>query len=406
MISCRHPNTQKVFLEGATERLKYTLCEMQGWRPEMEDESIIITEGKDKIFGVFDGHGGFHVSRFVSKYFHTVLTSLKSYKNGNIEQALIDTFLLLDDMLKMTNVNNLMKTNEFYDDDFVFEFLAFQHITQENYRTYPYALGSDLSTNDSPKTNKRIDKSILGETSTACSESLFKNMTAHNDVSIEKEIPLNESEKNINYTECDETLNDDVYTFGGVVIDQSNDVHESLISYSTGTTANVVLIRDKVCYIANAGDSMAVLYKNGKAVRLNLEHKIFVQKERERIFRSGTNIINNRVEGRLNLTRSIGDHMFKKNTFLPNYKQAVTAFPDINKIDITPDMEFIVMGCDGIWDCVEIQDMCEYISKKRRENVPVTQILHDMFCVFISKNPYAKIGADNMTCIIIELKHI
>jgi len=220
-----------------------------------------------------------------------------------------------------------------------------------------------------------------------------------------KEIPLSESEKNIS-SECEEALNDDIYTFGGVVIDQSNEIHERLISYSTGTTANVVLIRDKVCYIANAGDSMAVLYKSGKAVRLNLEHKIFVQEERERIFNSGMNIINNRVEGRLNLTRAIGDHMFKKNTFLPNHKQAVTAFPEINKIDITPDMDFIVMGCDGIWDCVEIQDMCEYISNKIKENVPVTRILNDMFSLFISKNPDARAGADNMTCFIIELKNI
>jgi len=78
----------------------------------------------------------------------------------------------------------------------------------------------------------------------------------------------------------------------------------------------------------------------------------------------------------------------------------------VNKINITPDMEFIVMGCDGIWDCVNIQDMCEYISKKIKEKVPVTQILNDMFTVFISKHPHAKIGADNMTCIIVELNNI
>jgi len=83
----------------------------------------------------------------------------------------------------------------------------------------------------------------------------------------------------------------------------------------------------------------------------------------------------------------------------------VIALPEVQKLKITSDMEFIVMGCDGIWDCVEIQDMCEFISKKIKERVPVKQILADMFSVFISKHPHAKIGADNMTCIIIELNN-
>jgi serine/threonine protein phosphatase PrpC len=27
-------------------------------------------------------------------------------------------------------------------------------------------------------------------------------------------------------------------------------------------------------------------------------------------------------------------------------------------------MEFIIMGCDGIWDCVDIQKFCEFRSVK------------------------------------------
>jgi len=305
-------------------------------------------------------------------------------------------------------VNKLMRSHDFYDNDFFFEFLTFQQI-RESCRVFPNALDSNQSTptQDIKVLPKTFDKIVLNEESTIDDENILKPINLTDNVSQDKEVQLSEIEKKVDCSNesFDECPNDEVYTFGGVVVDQSNEVHEGLISYGTGTTANVVLIRDRICYIANIGDSMAVLFKGGKAIKLNLEHKISVEQERERIFRSGTNIINNRIEGRLNLTRAIGDHMFKKKSFLPNYKQAVIALPEVQKLKITSDMEFIVMGCDGIWDCVEIQDMCEFISKKIKERVPVKQILADMFSVFISKHPHAKIGADNMTCIIIELNN-
>ncbi len=73
-----------------------------------------------------------------------------------------------------------------------------------------------------------------------------------------------------------------------------------------GTTANILFIKNSYLYLANVGDSMAVAFKNGKAVKLNNEHKVTLVSESSRISKSGARIINNRIEGRLNLTRAIG----------------------------------------------------------------------------------------------------
>lgn len=54
--------------------------------------------------------------------------------------------------------------------------------------------------------------------------------------------------------------------------------------------------------------------------------------------------------GNLNLSRAIGDFTFKKNKRLPAKEQAVTAFPDVRVQTVSPKMDFIVMGCDGIWE--------------------------------------------------------
>lgn len=79
-----------------------------------------------------------------------------------------------------------------------------------------------------------------------------------------------------------------------------------LVAKNMGTTANILFIKNNYLYLANVGDSMAVAFKNGEAVRLNNEHKVTLPSESSRISKSGAKVINNRIEGRLNLTRAIG----------------------------------------------------------------------------------------------------
>lgn len=57
------PKTDKITKSGNGNNVKYTSCEMQGWRKNMEDARIADTNVKvgNKtycVFGVFDGHGG------------------------------------------------------------------------------------------------------------------------------------------------------------------------------------------------------------------------------------------------------------------------------------------------------------------------------------------------------------
>lgn len=80
-----------------------------------------------------------------------------------------------------------------------------------------------------------------------------------------------------------------------------------------GTTANIVLMTNDKLYVANVGDSLAIMYKNKKAIRLNTEHKPNLKVEFDRIINSGETVVNNRVGGKLNMSRSIGDFIFKSN---------------------------------------------------------------------------------------------
>lgn len=57
-----------------------------------------------------------------------------------------------------------------------------------------------------------------------------------------------------------------------------------------------------------------------------------------------------RVNGGLNLSRSFGDFDYKQNAKLGYAEQMITCKPDIKEVARSSDDEFIIIGCDGIWE--------------------------------------------------------
>ena len=137
----------------------------------------------------------------------------------------------------------------------------------------------------------------------------------------------------------------------------------SFVAFSMGSTANINLVYNNTLVNANVGDSLSFLFKNGTALLLNNEHKTSMKSESDRIIKSGSFIHNNRINGKLNLTRAVGDFMFKDQR-LRQHDQAVTVYPEINTFQLDKSCEFLISACDGVWDCVEPQKLCEYISRR------------------------------------------
>ena len=61
-------------------------------------------------------------------------------------------------------------------------------------------------------------------------------------------------------------------------------------------------------------------------------------------------MVEGRVDGNLNLSRAIGDIYYKQKPKLSLKEQAITSFPDINTYEINDKTDFVVMGCDVIWE--------------------------------------------------------
>jgi protein phosphatase 2C family protein 2/3 len=57
---------------------------------------------------------------------------------------------------------------------------------------------------------------------------------------------------------------------------------------------------------------------------------------------------------------------------------------------ITKDMDFIIMACDGVWDCVDIQKLCEHISLRLKSHIKISDIIAELFDQIISKTNNSK----------------
>jgi len=120
----------------------------------------------------------------------------------------------------------------------------------------------------------------------------------------------------------------------------------------------------KKLFVANAGDSRAVMGAGGKAVPLSFDHKPENEVEIQRITKAGSTITDGRVDGNLNLTRALGDLKYKVKEGLTAEEFPITANPDTFEYDITSDSDFIIMGCDGCWETKSNEEMVEWVYNK------------------------------------------
>ncbi|MCJ1404131.1 Protein phosphatase 2C 2 [Xylographa trunciseda] len=172
----------------------------------------------------------------------------------------------------------------------------------------------------------------------------------------------------------------------------------------SGCTASVGIISNTKIYVANAGDSRSVLGVKGRAKPLSFDHKPQNEGEKARICAAGGFVDFGRVNGNLALSRAIGDFEFKKSAELSPEQQIVTAFPDVTTHVLSDDDEFLVIACDGIWDCQSSQAVVEFVRRGIAARQELHKICENMMDNCLASNSETGgVGCDNMTMIVIAL---
>jgi len=125
-----------------------------------------------------------------------------------------------------------------------------------------------------------------------------------------------------------------------------------------GTTALSVCIRNnEELIVANAGDCRGFICRNGKPFEIADRHIPNRPDEMERIKGLGGIVVcfgTWRVNGSLAVSRSIGDL---------DSRSLVVADPEITRIPIQEEDEFLVLASDGLWDEVTGEDMIQIVKQ-------------------------------------------
>ena len=109
---------------------------------------------------------------------------------------------------------------------------------------------------------------------------------------------------------------------------------------------------------ANVGDSSAFLYRDGRALMLNVEHKVTSDAERERVARMGNPLPPGarRING-IAVARALGTH------FVKELNLGIVSEPFVSPaLELGPGDKFAVIASDGVWDVISGQAACELIE--------------------------------------------
>jgi len=193
------------------------------------------------------------------------------------------------------------------------------------------------------------------------------------------------------------------------------------LNLKDGTTAVVALVLGNLLFVANLGDSEAVLAslipnsnssnskpkpsysissilqtsseEEGsllKSIVLTKKHKPTDEEERKRIEELGGKVILGRVEGILAVSRALGDPEFK----FPN--KLVSTEPYVLKYELTENDKFMILACDGVWDYVSYDEAVGIVARGRKEKKSPQEVSQTLVQTALHKG-----SKDNLSVIVV-----
>ncbi|XP_011492479.1 integrin-linked kinase-associated serine/threonine phosphatase 2C isoform X2 [Oryzias latipes] len=206
-------------------------------------------------------------------------------------------------------------------------------------------------------------------------------------------------------------------------------------SWKDGSTATCVLVVDDVLYVANLGDSRAVMCRTEAAadgqqkllaLALSKEHNPTIYEERMRIQRAGGTVRDGRVLGVLEVSRSIGDGQYKR--------CGVISTPDLRRCQLTANdrqelliryhrlcktealdgavlpPRFILLACDGLFKVFSADEALRFVLNvlqeagvEQKAGLTEEELRFEAACQQLASEAVKRGCADNVTVILVSI---
>ncbi|GMH03010.1 hypothetical protein Nepgr_004849 [Nepenthes gracilis] len=165
--------------------------------------------------------------------------------------------------------------------------------------------------------------------------------------------------------------------------------HSPDLGRGGSTAVTAILIDGQKLFVANVGDSRAILSRRGQAVQMTTDHE--PNTERDSIVNRGGFVSNMpgdvaRVNGQLAVSRAFGDK---------NLKSHLRSDPDIKHADIGPDTDLMILASDGLWKVMANQEAVD-IARKIKDPLKAAKQL--------ATEAQNRDSKDDISCIVVRFR--
>ncbi|XP_038899741.1 probable protein phosphatase 2C 10 isoform X2 [Benincasa hispida] len=171
--------------------------------------------------------------------------------------------------------------------------------------------------------------------------------------------------------------------------DQAILSHSSDLGRGGSTAVTAILINGQRLWVANVGDSRAVLSRGGEAVQMTIDHE--PNTERRLIENKGGFVSNMpgdvpRVNGQLAVSRAFGDKSLKSH---------LRSDPDIRDVNVDANTDILILASDGLWKVMANQEAVDIARRIKDPLKAAKQLITEAL---------EKESKDDISCIVVRFR--
>lgn len=186
-------------------------------------------------------------------------------------------------------------------------------------------------------------------------------------------------------------------------------LERSELENESGCVCAIALLLEDILVVGNVGDTEVILCRENRPLVLTVKHNLKDnQSEVDRLKSVGGKIFHNRVGHpkfnpsvmSLAVTRAIGDAGFKLEEYTDGKPSGVISEPHTSSTRLLPEDEFLVIGCDGLWDVMSYEQVVDFCSSRFRSGEKAQAIAEEL-----ARAALANGSTDNVTAMLVHFTY-